>query len=693
MVTVIKILVEQLRPVIWLVNGNQSNGWRKFLLFREISQDYLNNWFDEKRAIQRSLWFPLAFVFGCAVYFSIPFEPGFPHWVMLAVLVGFGALLVGRFKPLAGPLTAFFALMAVWMAIGASYAAVRTHLIDARPLAQEMDKVILEGWIQKIEASTNRSRLTISVLAISGVDAHDLPETVRISQRGKMVLSTGRFVRCYVALNPPPEPDVKAGYNFHRDAFFNRLGGVGFSYGPCRAGALPDVSGVDSNLKVRINHFRQQLSAFIYKHAGERGGGLAAALLTGDRSYLSEDTQETLRSTGLAHLLAISGLHMGLAGGAFYFLFFRALSLVVPLAKRVPVQKPAALFALMSITAYLFLSGAGISAQRAYIMMAAGFIAILIDRPVLSLQTVGIAMTAVVILSPVAVVSPGFQMSFAAAAALIAAFSYVQTHRSDRLSGILGRYVAPILLTSVVAGLATTPFAIFHFGRAAPLGIPANFVVMPIFTFICVPAAVLSVIGMLFGVGEVPLYWFGQSLAFLLDIAAQFENWSGTAGHLFLEKRFTPAAFLFACFGLIFWIMSSKLFSTKATACFVTSALLWFLTPNVTLISAGQGDVAIKTDKGWVIVATKKGTLAPLQFSRMSERRCYSGCTIIAADGTNILIENGILSARRNSRVDYVLKLESDATALTEKSGRLVQIDYQIRTCRPWNTDWPACGN
>ncbi len=658
-----------------------------------MPQDYLNNWFDEKRAIQRSLWFPLAFVFGCAFYFSIPFEPGSVLWGALAILVGAGAVLVGRFTPLAGPLTAFFALMAVWMAIGASYASMRTHLVEARPLSRQMDKVILEGWIQKIEASSSRSRLTISVHAISGLSTNDLPASVRISQKGKMTLSTGRFVRCYVALNPPPEPVVKAGYNFHRDAFFNELGGVGFSYGPCRAGALPDISGVETDFKVRINHFRQQLSAFIYEHAGERGGGLAAALLTGDRSYLTENTQETLRSTGLAHLLAISGLHMGLAGGAFYFLFFRTLSFVEPLAKRVPVQKPAALFALMSITAYLFLSGAGISAQRAYIMMAAGFIAILFDRPVLSLQTVGIAMTAVVILSPVAVVSPGFQMSFAAAAALITAFSYVQHHRSDRLSGILGRYVAPILLTSVVAGLATTPFAIFHFGRAAPLGIPANFVVMPVFTFICVPAAVLSVIGMLFGVGEVPLHWFGQSLAFLLDIAAQFENWSGTAGHLFLEKRFTPVAFLLSCFGLIFWIMSSKLFSLKATACFAMSALLWCLTPKVTLISAGQGDVAINTDKGWIVVATEKGTLTPLQFSRMKERRCYEGCTIIAADGSTILIKDGLLTMQSNSGSDYVMKLKSDATALTKKSGQLAQIDYQIRTCRPWNTAWPACGN
>ncbi|MBL4758173.1 MAG: ComEC/Rec2 family competence protein, partial [Rhizobiales bacterium] len=155
-------------------------------------------------------------------------------------------------------------------------------------------------------------------------------------------------------------------------------------------------------------------------------------MITGDRSFISRNHVEMLRASGLAHVLAISGLHMTLVTGAL-FAGLRALLAFIPgIALRYPIKKIAAFAALFAGAFYLALSGANVATQRAFIMVGIMLVAILLERPAISLRNVALAALFVILWRPESVVTASFQMSFAAVTALIAAYEYVLNRRSAK---------------------------------------------------------------------------------------------------------------------------------------------------------------------------------------------------------------------------------------------------------------------
>jgi competence protein ComEC len=141
------------------------------------------------------------------------------------------------------------------------------------------------------------------------------------------------------------------------------------------------------------------------------------------------------------------------------------------------------------------------------------------------------AMAILVALYPESVLEPGFQMSFAATAALVAAFEAHAAREATRLPspGLLigslqglARAGGAVLLTSLVAGLATDPFALFHFQRFAAYGLVANLAIAPIVTFVVAPAAALAAVLAPFGRADIPLSWMSGALALISDIGGAF---------------------------------------------------------------------------------------------------------------------------------------------------------------------------
>ncbi len=198
-------------------------------------------------------------------------------------------------------------------------------------------------------------------------------------------------------------------------------------------------------------------------------GGLAAAVMTGDRSGLSQEANDAMRASNLYHLVSISGTHMAMLV-AFVFGFIRyGVALVPPLALRVSAKKIAAVVALPIAAAYLVLAGRDMATERAFVMVAAMLVAILLDRQAITLRSVAIAAFIVLGLRPEALVNPGFQMSFAASVALVAAFGALRVAPALARRGWVGA-VGLLLFSSLVAGLATAPFAAAHFNRVAHLG-------------------------------------------------------------------------------------------------------------------------------------------------------------------------------------------------------------------------------
>ena len=387
---------------------------------------------------------------------------------------------------------------------------------------------------------------------------------------------------------------------------------------------------------------RRTLAKYTNAAAGDRAGGFAAALTSGDRSFMLPEDREALRAAGLAHLLAISGLHMGIVCGLVYLIVFRGLARWSWLARRVPLQKPAAAVALATGAVYLVVSGASVSTQRAFIMAALVFIAILINRHAISLRTFAIAMIVVVVIFPVSVLSPGFQMSFAATGTLIAIY---EAWREKRLETPRGFGSGPafamksLVVTSVAAGLATAPFAFYHFDRIAPFGLIANLLAMPIVSFVTAPAAALTLILAPFGLADYGLRIFGWSLEWVLAIA----HWSaGTGGEPGPQWKQMPdiSLILFSVGIGAFVLLTSRTRLYATGGCVLAAFLLWIVSTPATLIWAPSGDVFALKDKRYERIEFLEGEgLSPLKFKNLSttgycsHRRC-----LVETDAGKVLL-------------------------------------------------------
>ncbi|MEC7514955.1 MAG: ComEC/Rec2 family competence protein [Pseudomonadota bacterium] len=233
----------------------------------------------------------------------------------------------------------------------------------------------------------------------------------------------------------------------------------------------------------------------------------------------------------MAHLLAISGLHMGLVTGFVFFLLRAVMALLPPLALRWPIKKFAALGALAAAATYLALSGAAAPAERAFVMVTVALVAVVLDRVALSLRSLALPAVVVLALSPAALLGPSFQMSFAAAIALVALFEGPWTarlrRRGEELSGLtaIARYGLMVAVSSLIAGLATAPFVAYHFHAVSVVGVLANLLAVPLTALWIMPAGVLALAVMPLG-GDGPILdAMGWGIAAVLWWAETIAAW------------------------------------------------------------------------------------------------------------------------------------------------------------------------
>ena len=275
-------------------------------------------------------------------------------------------------------------------------------------------------------------------------------------------------------------------------AYFNRLGAVGYTSSPVVLWHPPE-SGAEV-----INRLRTRLSQAIERALPGDSGAFASGVMTGDRSNISADVISDLRLSSLAHLLAISGMNMAFITGFVFAITRYGVALIPPLALRVNSKKLAAVAAFGVALFYLLLSGANVATTRAFLMVAVMLGAVLFDRRALSFRSVAMSALVLLLVQPESLTEPGFQLSFAATIALIAGFAPTQTWLKARVPGWT---MAPLMLvmTSVLAGLATAPFAAATFNRFTDYGLVANVMTVPVMSLLMgagVVAALLAPFGL-----------------------------------------------------------------------------------------------------------------------------------------------------------------------------------------------------
>ncbi len=411
---------------------------------------------------------------------------------------------------------------------GGLVAKLRTDRFAPSSLPQaSTEPVWVEGYVVDVLSPGNSGgRILVAPVQIGDMAIVALPRRVRITIDDVQQAAPGTAIGVNAILNAPPPPASPGAYDFARDAYFRGIGGSGFALGPLQ-GIRLEAPPWRLDLTLKVNAMRWALSQRLLAMMGPDTGAIAAAMVTGQEAWLDPGQVNEMRAAGLAHILSISGLHMAIVGG-FSFFGLRLLIAAWPwLALRVPGKKLAAVGGLIAVGFYLVLSGAPAPAIRAAITAALAFGAILVDRRAVTMHGLALAALIVLILQPEAVMEPGFQMSFAATAALIA-LSEAWPRQAREINTpwplrlIQGAWSALVISSaaSVTAGLATGPFAIQHFNRVATYGLVANLLSEPLTGFVIMPFLTLGAILAPFGLASAPLAIAHWGLTVLGALAA-----------------------------------------------------------------------------------------------------------------------------------------------------------------------------
>jgi competence protein ComEC len=551
-------------------------------------------------------WVPVWLAVGIALGLALPRQLRTQEWLCVAV-AALLALAISRTAysrgaqgqsdwTAAAPLRAGSLALALILA-GTGLLAIRSALVEAPVLGWRYYGPI-EGRVIEIDRSVrDRIRLTLNQVRLKDVRPHRTPERVRLSLLSDKVNlpQIGQKIRIIGHLGPPPGPAAPGSFDFRETARFQRLGAIGYTRNPVETLGPPEGGGW------RIHRTRMAISATIQDRIGGQPGAVAAALMTGDRSGIEERTNEMMRASNLYHIISISGLHMSMLAGFIYaslrLLLAGGLALGLPLPQA--IHKAAATGALLAAAGYLWLSGGGVATERAFVMVAVMLGAILCDRRAISLRTVALAATIILIYNPETLASPGFQMSFAATIALILSFGPWQ-----RVSPHIPPWLRPLailVISSLVAGLATAPIATAHFQRMAHYGLLANLLSVPVMGTLVMPAGIIAGILAPVGLAGPALFVMGLGTGWMLRVA---EFVQGLQGAVSAAAQPPPMVLPLAGFGAITAVLSwrkskdvhrldpYRLGFGTGIAMLALAFFIWFGAKRPLLLIAPEGEAA-----------------------------------------------------------------------------------------------------
>lgn len=407
-------------------------------------------------------WLPVFFGLGIGGYFALHNEPSLWLAGAVAVCLGITTYILHR-KNLTYPFVIATALLCI--ALGFTIATWRTSYRAAPIISASERAYRLEANVIEISPLASGNRLILEDIAANRLD--NPPKRIRITVRTATpdTLSVGDRIAVLAVLSPPPPPVYPGAYDFARLSYFDQIGAVGYAVSPVTITRTAQHSALADHLAtLRKNLVRRSIAAI-----GEDNGSTAAGFMVGEYKAMDNDLLTDVRIAGLAHLLAVSGMHITWAAVLLFFLSRLLLSCSSWITLHLNIKKYAAAIALVSSFLYLILTGNPVSGQRAFIMTSFVLIAVMLDRTTHPMRLIAWAALGVLAIEPESILNPGFQMSFAAVMALIGTYEWGKKwlHLTDEMpfyrKGLL--YLGSIIFSSLVAGLATTPFAVYHFNN------------------------------------------------------------------------------------------------------------------------------------------------------------------------------------------------------------------------------------
>jgi competence protein ComEC len=475
------------------------------------------SWLQGLEYERLSLWSPVALGTGIGFYFALDFEPDWRIAALLAAGVGFLTLLLRRH---------IVAKLVFFVFLGFFLACCARFFYGTPMLDWPIGPVEVSGRVAAVEQHKGGQRILLQDPTIERMEPGQGPERIRVTLAPYLKKKTGdlypgQHFEGLAKLFPLSEPLVPDGFDFRENAYFQGIGATGYVMGKIKTDAV-EIAPTDFSL--RLAALRQDLKTEIQKNLQGDRAGLATIFLTGDKSWLSEETTEAMRAVGLAHLLAIAGLHVGLVAGIVFFLSRALFALSATLALRFPIKKAAAFCALIAISFYTLQVGAPVPTRRAFIMTGLVLFGVMIDRVALSVRTIAMAAFVILFFWPQMLLSPGFQLSFAAVLGLISVGEMRSELRDPmpKKRGIAGQflhYIQALVGMSVVAMLATFPFSLFHFQEGGLYSVLANSLAIPLTAFWLMPLCVFVDLLWPFGLQGLPLRLLDPGLGLLIGLS------------------------------------------------------------------------------------------------------------------------------------------------------------------------------
>lgn len=537
-------------------------------------------WFRREREGPHTFcWFVVFYGVGILLFFQSSGDASLFWTIFITIVCSICWVISARYWPSLTPIAlAFLAVLSGFLT-----GVTRIHWAETAVL-QEIQIARVKGYVENVEFRIDKSpQLIIRPLEIENLSQTQLPRRIRVTLRTGMVPNAGAMISAKMRLLPLPQPVHPGGYDFARDAYFKGIGAIGSVLGKVQEHDQIETPPLSLRLAAAIDRARNNLTKRIHDTVPNDSGGVAAALVTGKRGFIPEATNDALRAAGIYHIVSISGLHMVIAAGIIFWLSRSLLALFPVLALRWPIKSIAAIIAMFGATVYCFFAGADIATLRALIMTLIVLGAIVAQRKALSMHNLAIAAFILLIFTPEALLSPGFQMSFSAVAALIFFSNMSHYLTLPMRGGVLLRsaiwgvnWLIALILTTIIAGLATAPFAAYHFQTAVPFGLIGNALALPLVSLIIMPMGALGALAYPFALDR-PIWLI---MGWATDLVVRVSYWvASLEGALLYVPLFGAGAVLLAAFSLILITVTTT--PLRYISIFpLLLAALWALTPD-----------------------------------------------------------------------------------------------------------------
>ncbi len=645
-------------------------------MVKEGTAKKLQTWAEDSAAqwmVQPLLWLPLALGVGIATYFNMGAEPS-----LQSLIIAFGTILgltiLGTRQDKAIVHVALIA--ALWAVSGMCVAKLRVMGLDAPVIRKDTGWRTVQGTISQLDPLPGaEARVVLDNPRIEKMPAAETPHRVRITLKkpGDVSLTLGQVISVRTMLHPPSLPATASSYDFQRHYYLQRIGGIGFS--PMPVTIVQDVR--PGSLLAWFGHMRTVIQAMVEGTLPPDQAGIVIALLTGAQTGVPDTIMNDYRASGLVHILSVSGMHISMIAGAVFFMVRLILVLIPYVGLHWPVKKIAAIVALLVTLSYVAMIGPLLPAWRAMMMTGLLLLAVILDRVALSLRTLALAALVLLVTLPESLTNIGFQLSFMAVFALIAVYEQVRDRWPGWLTGWphIVRFSViwggGVIMTGMIATLATAPLILYHFQQLPLYGAIANAAATPILTFITMPLVVVAFIALPFGMSHWPIALMGDSVHWMNMVAGAVAHLSHNVMHI------AQGSFLALILGLVsvfLLCVGGRVGKGAGVAALVLSAGLWGMqkTPDVLVYPPGKlWMVQVNADM-WVVPSIRTDTFVREQWQNL-----------LAIPPENVI-------ALRQAKKDKTVSCDKSACRMTSVTGQKISVVMQPYVAREeclW-ADW-----